>query len=149
MGGQINSSNLTRLAAVLLLWTVEYNWLKQCSMFNCLLCLFVFGADVHPSHGSICQMPKHISDCRSGFKQGMAIIFYLKYAHYHKIKMLIYQTEDLQIKWTRNSCYWGVIFQIMPIDYELSYNYLGNLNAFFLTDFTILYYVSSQYINQP
>ena len=34
-------------------------------MFNCFLCLFVLGADVHLSHGSICQTPKNIPACRS------------------------------------------------------------------------------------
>ena len=36
-------------------------------MINCLLCLFVLGAHVHPSHGSIFQTPKHTPACRSGF----------------------------------------------------------------------------------
>ena len=67
MGGQINSLNLTRLAAVLLLWTVEYFWIKQYSMFNCLHCLFLLGADVHLLHGSICLTLKHIPARRSGF----------------------------------------------------------------------------------
>ena len=41
-------------------------------MFNCFLCLFVLGADVHLLHGSICQTPKHIPACRSEFSSGLS-----------------------------------------------------------------------------